>query len=94
MGQDDECPFCSIMFHLPAARALADGGDLAGAREHLEAAERSGARWRSRGWDAALLEARAHLVAAEGDEAAAEVMRRQAASLYGGEPFDAARCAV
>lgn len=94
MGTDDDCPFCSIMFHLPAARALADGGDVEAARVHLGAAERSGRAWRSREWDAALLEARAHLAAAEGDVEEAGVMRRRAATLYGSHPVDAARCAV
>lgn len=41
-----------------------------------------------------LLEARAHLAAAEGDVEEAGVMRRRAATLYGSHPVDAARCAV
>ncbi|MCK6210717.1 AAA family ATPase [Georgenia sp. EYE_87] len=93
MGADDHCFFCSIMLDLPAARAYADAGDLPAARRHLEAAELSAARWHSIGWDAAVLEARAHLVAAEGDRAAAAGLRARAADMFtlAGQERDARR---
>ncbi|GAA4288129.1 LuxR family transcriptional regulator [Georgenia daeguensis] len=93
MGADDHCFFCSIMLELPAATAYADAGDLVAARRHLEAAESSAARWDSIGWNAAVLEARAHVAAAEGDRSAAAGMRARAADMFtlAGQELDARR---
>jgi DNA-binding SARP family transcriptional activator/tetratricopeptide (TPR) repeat protein len=93
MGSDDHCFFCSIMLNLPAAKAFADAGDLPAARRHLAAAEFSAARWHSVGWDAAVLEARAHLSAAEGDPSAAAAMWARAADMFtlAGQELDARR---
>ena len=46
VGQEDACPFCSIMLAVPAAIACADAGDLDDARHHLTIAERSAALWK------------------------------------------------
>ena len=94
LGPDDQCYFCSIMLDLPAARAYADAGDVEAARRHLAAAEPAAARWKSTGWDAAVLEARAHLAAADGDGEAAAGMRQRAAEMFTvvGQVLDARRC--
>lgn len=94
LGPDDQCYFCSIMLDLPAARAYADAGDVAAAQRHLAAAEPAAARWNSTGWDAAVLEARAHLAAADGDGEAAAGMRQRAAEMFMlvGQELDAQRC--
>jgi DNA-binding SARP family transcriptional activator/tetratricopeptide (TPR) repeat protein len=90
----DACYFCAVMFAVPAAIACADVGDVEQAREHLAVAERSTALWSGTAWQAATLEARAHLVAAEGDPAGAARLLRQAAEAFqqAGQPLDAARC--
>jgi len=69
LGEPDRCPTCAVMLAVPAAIACADVGDLDLAREHLRVAEASVARrWDGSAWEAALLEARAHLARAEGRE--------------------------
>jgi ATP/maltotriose-dependent transcriptional regulator MalT len=91
---DDDCTFCAVMFAVPAAIACADVGDLADARRHLQRAEHSTAQWSGTAWQAATLEARAHLTLAEGDAAAAATDLAAAAELFrqSGQPLDAARC--
>lgn len=96
LGEPDRCPFCDVMLAVPATIACADVGDLDGARRHLAIAETSAARWDGTTWGAAVLEARAHLVRAEGrheefDAMLAEAARRFTAS---GHPLDARRCEV
>lgn len=93
LGPDDTCALCSIMLDVPAARACADAGDVDAARRHLEAAEVTAARWRSLGWEAAVLEARAHVAAAEdrADEAAGLWRRAAEAFTLAGQPLDARR---
>ena len=39
VGQEDACPFCSIMLAVPAAIACADAGDIDDARHHLAMAD-------------------------------------------------------
>jgi DNA-binding SARP family transcriptional activator len=94
LGTDDHCYFCSVMFEVPAAIACAEAGELATARRHLDAAERSAALWEGTSWQAATLEARAHVVRAEGDQDGAVGMLERAAVLFdgSGQPIDAARC--
>ena len=84
------------MLAVPAAIACADVGDLEHARHHLQVAEKSLHLWEGTSWQAALLEARAHVADADADADAAETLRAQAADLFerAGQPLDAARCRV
>jgi DNA-binding SARP family transcriptional activator len=94
VGQEDACPFCSIMLAVPAAIACADAGDLNDARNHLAIAERSAALWKGSAWQASIAEARAHLHRAEGDGETARRRLREAAELFAaaGQPLDVDRC--
>ena len=94
LGFEDRCTFCDVMFSVPAAIACADVGDREGAHRHLAAAERSAALWRGSAWQAALLEARAHLAWADGDGAAAGRLLEDAAECFAtaGQPLDEQRC--
>jgi tetratricopeptide (TPR) repeat protein len=95
LGEGDGCPLCDVMFAVPAAIACADVGDLADAHRHLAVAEVSAARWEGRAWDAAVLEARAHLARAGGRPEEFVALSARAAELFAGagQPLDAARCA-
>ena len=94
LGTEDLCPFCNIMLAVPAVIACADVGDVDRARHHLHVADKSLHLWEGTSWQAAVLEARAHLAAAEGDTSRADGLRREAAELFdgSGQPLDAARC--
>jgi tetratricopeptide (TPR) repeat protein len=94
LGTDDHCPFCSVMFEVPATIACAAAGDLDAAARHLAAAEQSAARWQGRAWEAAVLEARAHVTAAGGRSDDAERLRAQAIETFAraGHHHDARRC--
>jgi DNA-binding SARP family transcriptional activator len=94
VGQEDACPFCSIMLAVPAAIACADAGDLDDARHHLAIAERSAALWKGSAWQASIAETRAHLHRAEGDAETARRRLREAAELFAaaGQPLDVDRC--
>jgi len=94
VGQEDACPFCSIMLAVPAAIACADAGDIDDARHHLAVAERSAALWKGTAWQASIAEARAHLDRAEGDSETARRRLREAAELFAaaGQPLDVDRC--
>jgi DNA-binding SARP family transcriptional activator/tetratricopeptide (TPR) repeat protein len=94
MGTDDACSFCVIMFAVPAAIACADVGDLDDARRYLAIAERSSELWEGTSWQAAILEARAHLAWAVQDPYQEAVLLDRAAVLFeqAGQPLDAARC--
>ena len=94
IGQEDRCGFCDIMLAVPAAIACADVGDVADARQHLATAENSSMLWEGTAWQAAVLEARAHLARAVGDPGEGVRLLREAAVLFAqaGHPFDAERC--
>ena len=94
VGEADSCPFCDVMLAIPAAIACADVGDLTDARRHLATAEASAARWSGTAWEAGVLDARSHLVRAEGDHAGSARLSEQAARLFeaAGQHGDAARC--
>ena len=79
---------------MPASIACTEGGRLDDARSWLAQAERSAATWQGAAWQGAVAEARAHLVRAEGDQAAAGRLLAEAATLFdlAGQPLDAQRC--
>jgi tetratricopeptide (TPR) repeat protein len=94
LGQEDSCTFCNVMLAVPAAEACADVGDLDDARRHLAEAEKSAQLWQGTAWQAAIAEAQAHVLRAEGDAAAANHRLGEAAALFAaaGQPLDADRC--
>jgi DNA-binding SARP family transcriptional activator/tetratricopeptide (TPR) repeat protein len=94
IAREDRCLFCQIMIAVPSAIACADVGDLEGAGRHLRAAEHSPALAHSTAWQAAVLEVRAHLAGAEGDEATRSTLFEEAARRFedAGQPLDATRC--
>ncbi len=95
LGDNDRCSFCAVMLAVPAAIACADVGDTAEARRHLAVAEESITKWATSAWQAAVLEARAHLARAESRPDEFVLLLRDAAALFtqAGHPRDAARCA-
>ena len=88
------CIFCQVMIAVPASIACTEGGRLDEARSWLAQAETSAATWQGTAWQGAVAEARAHLVRAEGDHAAAGRLLAEAAALFelAGQPLDAQRC--
>ena len=73
------CPFCPTGYHVAAATACAAAGELERGRTFLERAEFGAARWPGGPWPAAVAEARAALLLAEGDpRSAADALRRAA----------------
>ena len=94
MGETDRCPFCDVMFAVPATIACADVGDLDEARRRLAEAEGLAAHWDGGAWTAAAMEARAHIAAAEGNRLEAASLFESAAELFAtaGQPLDARRC--
>jgi DNA-binding SARP family transcriptional activator/tetratricopeptide (TPR) repeat protein len=73
------CPFCPTGYHVAAAKACADAGELERARAFLERAEFGASRSPGGPWPAAVAEARASLLLAEGDRrSAADALRRAA----------------
>lgn len=94
LGSDDFCPFCEVMYQVPAAIACADVGDVEAAFDHLAVAERSASLWQGTAWQAAMLEARAHIAAAQGEPDGARTLLDQAAVAFerAGQPLDARRC--
>ena len=88
---------CAVMLAVPAAIACADVGDLETARRHLSVAEASVARrWQGSAWEAALLEARAHLARAEGREEEVPALVAGSTRLFSaaGHAHDAVRSAA
>jgi hypothetical protein len=94
LGIGDFCNFCQVMFSVPAAIACADDGDVGAARRHLEMARRSAALWLGTAWEAATLEAEAHVALAEDDQRLARHLLEEARGLFEAarQPLDAARC--
>jgi len=76
------CPFCPIGYHLAAAAVCARAGQLDRGREFLERAEQRAELWPGGPWPAAIAEARAGLLFAEGDLPAAAYALRRAAEGY------------
>ena len=73
------CPFCPTGYHVAAATVCARAGQIERGREFLQRAERGAGRWLGGPWPAAVAEARAELLLAEGDpRAAADALRRAA----------------
>jgi len=94
MRPKEVCGPCSIGLRVAATTACARSGDLAQARQWLTDAERVAGMWQGTAWEAAVWEARAELRRAEGDEAQAKALLREAAELFAerGRPLDEARC--
>ncbi len=94
MGENDQCHFCAVMLAVPASIACSGVGDVAGARRHLAVAEASAELWEGQAWEAAVLEARAHLARAEGRADEFDRLIVAAAGLFtaAGQPLDARRC--
>jgi ATP/maltotriose-dependent transcriptional regulator MalT len=73
------CQFCPTGYHVVAATVCARAGELERAREFLLRAEHGAGGWLGGPWPAAVAEARAELVLAQGDRrAAADALRRAA----------------
>jgi tetratricopeptide (TPR) repeat protein len=73
------CPFCPTGYHVAAATVCAGSGELERGREFLRRAELGASRWPGGPWPAAVAEARASLLLAEGDQiGAADALRRAA----------------
>ena len=77
------CPFCPTGYNVAAAKACARAGQLERAREFLTRAEFGAGRWPGGPWPAAVAEARAALLLAEGDPPGAAEALRRAAEGYG-----------
>jgi DNA-binding SARP family transcriptional activator len=90
----DRCFFCEVTLAMPAAIACADVGDIEDARAYLDVAERSAELWQATAREAGILEVRAHLARAQGDEEQAVRLLAEAAAVFedAGQPRDAARC--
>ena len=76
------CPFCPTGYHVAAATVCARAGQVERGRDFLARAERGAGTWPGGPWPAAVAEARAELLLAEGDERAAADCLRRAAEGY------------
>ena len=76
------CPFCPTGYHLAAATVCARAGQLARGDEFLKRAEHGAGRWPGAPWPAAVAQARAELLLAEGDQPAAAYALPRAAEGY------------
>jgi tetratricopeptide (TPR) repeat protein len=76
------CPFCPTGYNVAAAKACAGAGQLDRGRAFLERAEFGAARWPGGPWPAAVADARAALLIAEGDPRGAAAALRRAAEGY------------
>lgn len=94
LAETDSCPFCDVMLAVPAAIACASVGDVDAAQRHLAVATVSASRWEGSAWEAAVLEAGAHIARARGDSDEFGRLIRNAATLFGaaGQQRDRQRC--
>jgi tetratricopeptide (TPR) repeat protein len=88
------CEPCSMGYLTSAATASARAGKLDRARSFIAEAERIGGMWQGGRWTGAAWEARGTLRQAEGQDAQARAMFREAAEAFAraGNRSDAARC--
>ena len=94
LSQMRSCEPCSIGYLTTAATTSARNGDLKRAREFIAEAERISGMWQAGPWIGAVWESRGVLRQAEGDEAQARAMFREAAEAFehAGNRADADRC--
>jgi DNA-binding SARP family transcriptional activator len=94
LSQMRSCEPCSMGYLTTAATTSARHGDLQRARAFLAEAERISGMWQAGPWLGAVWEARGVLRQAEGDDAQARAMFREAAEAFegAGNIVDADRC--
>ncbi len=94
LSQMRSCEPCSMGYLTTAATTSARNGDLKRARAFIAEAERVSGMWQAGPWLGAVWEARGVLRQAEGDEAQAKAMFREAAEAFerAGNAADADRC--
>jgi DNA-binding SARP family transcriptional activator len=94
LSAGDVCQPCSMGFRIAASTACAEAGEFSRGERHLEDAERIAAMWQGGPWLAAVWEGRAALRRAQGDEAQAVALFREAADAFArvGRPIDEERC--
>ncbi len=96
-GPLETCPGCRITLAVPAAIACAQAGALERAAAHAQAVDYlASVVMRLPAWDAAHVEVRAHLAAAQGDVPASLALFAEAARGFtrAGQPLDARRVAA
>lgn len=88
------CPPCSAGFWFSATRALVQLGEVDLAQKHLNRVDEIATMWPDGSWHAAVIEGRALIARAEGDEASAVELFQGAAERYGsvGRVADQSRC--
>jgi len=94
LSQMRSCEPCSMGYLTTAATTSARNGDLHRARSFIGEAERISGMWQAGPWIGAVWESRGVLRQAEGDEAQARAMFREAAEAFehAGNRADADRC--
>lgn len=77
LGEEPQCRFCPIDYHVAAATACATAGENTRARAFLERIDGVTTLWNGGPWAAAAAEARAAVLSSEGEtEAATQALRR------------------
>ena len=94
LAQMRSCEPCSMGYLTSAATASARAGELDRARSFIAEAERIAGMWQGGRWTGAVWEARGTLRQAEGEDAQARAMFREAADAFtrAGNQSDAERC--
>jgi DNA-binding SARP family transcriptional activator len=94
LAQMQSCEPCSMGFLTSAVTAAARVGQLGRARSFISEAERISGMWQGGPWAGAVWEARGILRQAEGEDAQARAMFREAADAFAlaGNQSDASRC--
>lgn len=94
LARMESCEPCSMGYLTSAATASARAGKLDRARSFIAEAERIAGMWQGGPWTGAVWEARGNLRQAEGQDAQARAMFREAAEAFAraGNQSDAARC--